>query len=193
MREKKELKKKREKKKKTKQTSQPTSLTHLPFNRAAQQPAHLTPPARSPPRATDRWGPLSGPPSTSRRPPHPPAPPAAALPRRPLASPRQFPSLLVRRAPNRRRSSRPHPFLSPETAAHRAARHQWRPPPCPPSTASPATPPLPPPPIKRRPKDAAGAPRLAADPLRRRLFFLFESRSGFPFSSSTFQCLHLVD
>jgi hypothetical protein len=36
------------------------------------------------------------------------------------------------------------------------------------------------------PKEAAGAPRLAADPLRRRLFFPFESLSGFPFSSSSF-------
>jgi hypothetical protein len=87
-------------------------------------------------------------------------PPAASIPypagrrpaRRPLASPRRFPFPPVLQAFNRAALSRPRPFLSPETAAHRAARHQWRPPPCPPSTASPTTPPLPPPPIKRRPR-----------------------------------------
>jgi hypothetical protein len=42
------------------------------------------------------------------------------------------------------------------------------------------------------PKEPAGAPRLAADPLRRRLFFLFKLLSGFPFSSSSIQYIYLV-
>jgi hypothetical protein len=146
----KEKEKKRKKKGKTKHPNRPNPPTLL--TRVAQnRPAHLNPASpltpSPPPRAADRWGPpvrasFYLPPAARS-----PAPPAAATVRRPLASPRLLPSLQVRRALNRRRPSRPRPFLSPETAAHRAARHQWRPPPYPPSTASPAAPPLPSPPI----------------------------------------------
>jgi hypothetical protein len=42
------------------------------------------------------------------------------------------------------------------------------------------------------PKEPAGAPRLAADPLRRRLFFPFERLGEILFTSSSFWCIPLV-
>jgi hypothetical protein len=214
MREKKELKKK-EKRKQNKQThSSPPSPTH--HLTARPIPAHLTPPACLPLSLTPLTGGahLSGLSSTSSAPAPFPCPAGRRPARRLLASPRRFPSLQVRGSTPPRRPSHPRPFLSPETAAHRAPQPLMATVGVPPSTASPAAPPLPSPPIKRRPraplhpaplnraslpplhrrpKEPAGAPRLAADPLRRRLFFLFESLSGFLFSPSSFWCFSLAD